>query len=176
MFEAFGVQRQLHELLWYLAEALALPSSTPLHRELTAARDRTERLTTAAPDELAGVDTAALRQEAGALLLSVSELARAGVAGRARDRRDAALVGADLRTVSLRGASLRGAYLIAADLRGADLRSADLLGADLRAADLRGADLTGALFLTRPQVAAAGGDGTTRLPVGLERPGHWGPG
>jgi pentapeptide repeat protein len=175
VFEAFGVQRQLHELLWYLAEALALPSSAPLHRELAAAWDRTERLTTAAADELAAVDTAALRHEAGALLFSVSELARAGVAGRARDRRDADLVGADLRGASLRGACLRGAYLIGADLRGADLRSADLLGADLRVADLRGADLTGALFLTRPQVAAARGDGTTRLPAGLEHPAHWSP-
>jgi hypothetical protein len=176
VFEAFGVQRQLHELLWYLTEALALPSSAPFRPELAAARDRTDRLTTAGADELAAVDTAALRQETGGLLESVSERARAGVPGRARDRRGADLVGADLRGARLCGASLRGTYLIAADLRGADLRSADVLGADLRAADLRGADLTGALFLTRPQVAAARGDGTTRLPAGLEHPAHWDPG
>ncbi|MGY1637408.1 pentapeptide repeat-containing protein [Geodermatophilus sp. SYSU D00742] len=176
VFAAFGVQRQLHELLWYLTEALALPAAAPLRRELTAARDRTERLTGAPAGELAGVDTAALRAEAGALLTSVSELARAGVRGRGgtRDRRNADLMGADLRRTALRGVSLRGAYLIGADLRGADLTAADLLGADLRAADLRGADLSGALFLTRPQVAAARGDAATRLPAGLEPPGHWG--
>ena len=44
---------------------------------------------------------------------------------------------------------------------------------DRRGADLRGADLTGALFLVQPQLTAATGDGGTRLPAGLTRPGHW---
>ncbi|SFO69988.1 Pentapeptide repeat-containing protein [Geodermatophilus dictyosporus] len=170
---AFVVQRQLHELLWYLTEALALDAAAPLRRELAAARDRTAALTAATPQELAAVDTAALRREAGALLTSVSELARSGVRPRGRDRRGADLVGADLRRARLRAAGLRGAYLIGADLRGADLYRTDLLGADLRAADLRGADLSGALFVTRPQVAAARGDAATRLPAGLEHPPHW---
>ena len=179
VFEAFGVQRLLHELLWYLAEALALPAAAPLHREVAALRERTERLTAADAEELAAVDTAVLQAEAGALLLSASELARAGIrprsGGRRRaDRRNADLVGTDLRRADLRGVSLRGAVLIGADLRGADLHLTDLLGADLRATDLRGADLSGALFLTRRQVAAAHGDAATALPAGLEHPAHWG--
>ena len=180
VFAAFGVQRLLHELLWYLAEALALPAAAPLHGELVALRARTDRLTAADAEELAAVDTAVLQAEAGALLLSASELARAGVrprsGGRRRaDRRNADLVGTDLRRADLRGVSLRGAVLIGADLRGADLHLTDLLGADLRATDLRGADLSGALFLTRRQVAAAHGDAATALPAGLEHPAHWGP-
>jgi Pentapeptide repeats (8 copies) len=173
VFAAFGVQRQLHELLWYLAEALALPAAAPLHRELRALADRTEALAAAGPGELAAVDPGRLREEAGGLLTAVSELARAGLPRRAGDRRGADLMGADLRGADLHGAGLRGAYLIGADLRGADLRRADLLGADLRAADLGGADLTGALFVTRPQLAAARGDTATVLPAGLERPAHW---
>jgi hypothetical protein len=173
VFAAFGVQRQLHELLWYLTEALALDAAAPLRRELAAVHERTARLTAAGPGELAAVDPGALRSEAGALLTSVSELARSGVRPRGRDRRGADLVRADLRRTRLRGASLRGAYLIGADLRGADLHRTDLLGADLRATDLRGADLSGALFLTRPQVAAARGDAMTALPAGLEHPPHW---
>ena len=175
VFAAFGVQRLLHELLWYLTEALALDAAAPLHRELAATRDRAERLTGAGAEELAAVDTAVLQGQAGALLLSVSELARSGVRPRGRDRRGADLVGADLRRTRLRAASLRGAQLIGADLRGADLHLTDLLGADLRAADVRGTDLSGALFLTRRQVAAARGDAATALPAGLEHPSHWGP-
>ena len=179
VFAAFGVQRLLHELLWYLAEALALPAAAPLHRELAAMRGRVERLTAADAGELAAVDAGVLQAEAGALLLSVSELARAGVRPRAggrrlADRRNADLVGADLRRADLRGVSLRGALLIGADLRGADLHRTDLLGADLRAADVRGTDLSGALFLTRRQVAGARGDAATSLPAGLEHPPHWG--
>ncbi|MGY1700396.1 pentapeptide repeat-containing protein [Geodermatophilus sp. SYSU D00766] len=166
---AFPVLRQLHELLWYLAESAALRLPAPLRTDVALLTERTERLAAGDPAELAAVDAAALRAEAGELLGRVSAAVRPG----GRDRRGADLIGADLRRADLRGSSLRGAYLIGADLRGADLTAVDLLGADLRAADLRGADLSGALFLTRPQVAAARGDGATRLPAALERPAHW---
>ncbi|MGY4928113.1 pentapeptide repeat-containing protein, partial [Streptomyces sp. 900105755] len=121
----------------------------------------------------AALDVAAHRQEVNVVLLRTSELVRAGVPGRKKDRRGADLMGARLRGADLRGASLRGAYLIAADLTGADLRDADLIGADLRDADLRDADLTGAFFLTQPQLDAARGNARTRLPASVTRPVHW---
>lgn len=99
---------------------------------------------------------------------------RAG--GPSRDRRiraGADLIGARLGGLDLAAADLRGALLVAADLRRANLTRADLLGADLRDAQLGGADLRGALFVTPPQLAAAQGDGSTRLPAGLDRPAHW---
>lgn len=173
MFDAFGVMRALHELLWYLTEAVALPAARPIRGPLRAALDRIDRLTRASADELLGADVAAHRAGVGDLLARTSELVRAEVPGRFRDRRGADLAGADLRGARLRGASLRGACLIAADLGRADLRSADLLGADLRDATLAGADLTGALFVTQPQVNAARGDHRTRLPARLDRPAHW---
>jgi Pentapeptide repeats (8 copies) len=173
MAAAFPVMRQLTELLWYLAEARTLVPTGPLRTAVDEAHARTSELTRAPAAELAALDAATHRRTVGELLGRVSDAARADVPGRARDRRGADLMGARLRGAHLRGAGLRGAYLIGADLRGADLRRADLLGADLRAADLRGADLTGSLFLTRPQLTAATGDGTTRLPTSLTRPGHW---
>ncbi|GAB2925037.1 pentapeptide repeat-containing protein [Streptomyces mayteni] len=173
MFAAFGVVRQLHELLWYLGESLARPAARKLARELRATSERVEALAGGGPSELAAVDVPALRAEVGELLGRVSESVRAGVPGRRPDRRSADLAGARLRGADLRGASLRGALLIAAELSGADLRSADLLGADLRNAELAGADLREALFLTQAQVNAARGDAATRLPEGLRRPSHW---
>lgn len=173
MFDVFGVMRQLHELLWYLTEALTLPPARRLHAELAGALDTVERLTQESPEALADLDVAAVRGEANELLLRTSELVRAHVPGRRPDHRGADLMGARLRGADLRGANLRGAYLIAADLRHADLRLADVIGADLRDADLSAADLTGCIFLTQPQVNAAKGDAATRLPPSLERPSHW---
>ncbi|WP_369135244.1 pentapeptide repeat-containing protein [Modestobacter sp. I12A-02662] len=170
---AFAVMRQLAELRWYLEEATARLPAGRLRQEVTDLATRSRALGEAGPDELTAVDAAALRGEVGALLGRVSETLRADVRGRARDRRNADLVGARLRGASLRGASLRGAYLMGADLRDADLRQADLLGTDLRGADLRGADLDGALFLTQPQLEAARGDAATRLPDWLRRPARW---
>ncbi|MBO0803013.1 MAG: pentapeptide repeat-containing protein [Nocardiopsaceae bacterium] len=173
MFEVFPVMRGLHELLWYLAEALTLRSARTLHTELRRAAGETERLSRQGPGALMKLDLSAHRRYVSDLLLSASELARAGAGRRRVDRRGADLIGADLRGADLRGASLRGTYLIGADLRGADLTGADLIGADLRNADLGGADLTGSIFLVQSQLDAAKGDVTTKLPPSLTRPSHW---
>jgi uncharacterized protein YjbI with pentapeptide repeats len=170
MFAAFTTMRQLHELLWYLNEALALPAARPLHAALGLALEETRRLTDGGPEALAALDTAAHRREVNALLLRASELARGR---RGVDRSGADLAGRRLAGADLRGANLRGACLVGADLRGADLRGADLTGADCRGADLRGADLTGSIFLTQSQLDAAKGDRATRLPASRSRPAHW---
>ncbi|WP_447036788.1 pentapeptide repeat-containing protein [Streptomyces sp. DSM 118878] len=175
MFEVFPVVRQLHELLWYLTDALSRPRTAPITAELKKALAETERLAAGAPQAVADVDVAAHRQDVNALLLRTSELVRKGTTGKKKQRRGADLIGARLKAADLKGADLRGAYLIGADLRDADLREADLIGVDFRDADLRGADLTGALFLTQSQVNAAKGDAGTKLPSTLHRPGHWTP-
>jgi uncharacterized protein YjbI with pentapeptide repeats len=173
MFAAFWVVRRLHELLSYLAEALGLPATRPLHPELRATRDETDSLARGGAEALGALDVAAHRERVNALLRSASALARASSTGPALDRRGADLIGADLRAVDLRGSDLRGAHLIGADLRGADLALADLTGADLRGADLAGADLGEALFVVESQLASARGDRWTELPPGLGRPAHW---
>jgi uncharacterized protein YjbI with pentapeptide repeats len=175
MFEVFPIMRQLHELLWYLTEALTLQPARPLHGELSVALDETERLTHYGPDAVMELDVAAHRRDVNVLLLRASELVRGAVRRRKIDRSGADLIGADFRGADLRGANLRGAYLIGADLRGADLRVADVIGADFRAAALSGADLRDSIFLTQAQLDAAKGDADTKLPSSLTRPTHWSP-
>jgi len=172
MFEVFPIMRDLHELLWYLTEALTLQPAHSLYADLRLALSETERLTYMSPEALRELDIAAHRRGVNALLQRTSELVRAEV-GHKKDFRGADLIGANLKGANLRGANLRGAYLIGADLRGADLRLADLIGADFRDADLRGADLTESLFLIQSQLDASKGDTETKLPPSLTRPTHW---
>ncbi|WP_079911804.1 pentapeptide repeat-containing protein [Paenibacillus sp. 32352] len=181
MFEVFPVMRQLHELLWYLNEALTLQAAQPIHDAIRTAIDETERLTCLQADQLAGLDITTHRAEVNGLLLQTSELVREELrrkhqwpaVSKKKQGRGIDLIGAKLKGADLRCANLRGAYLIAADLREADLRAADLIGADLRDTDLRGADLTGSLFLTQAQLNSAIGDSRTKLPSTVERPAHW---
>ncbi|MDQ2714296.1 MAG: pentapeptide repeat-containing protein [Chloroflexota bacterium] len=172
MFGVFSIMRDLHELLWYLTEALKLQAARSLHGEINLALKETERLTYNDPAALMELDVAAHQRNINALLLRASELARAEVRHK-RDYRGADLIGANLIGANLIGANLRGAYLIGADLRDADLRMADLTGADLRGADLKGADLTGSIFLSQSQLDAAQGDTETKVPSQLTRPTHW---
>jgi uncharacterized protein YjbI with pentapeptide repeats len=173
VFTVFTIMRQLHELLWYLTEALGLEAASSLNADLRLALDATERLTRMDADALARLDVAAHRRDVNVVLLRTSELARAGVRHRARDYRGADLTGKSLRGADLRAANLRGAFLIGADLGGADLRLADVTGADFRGADFSGADLAGSLFLTQSQLDSAMGDRATKLSPRLIRPTHW---
>ena len=103
--------RQLHELLWYLTEALTLQPSGPLQDELRSASDETERLTRRGPDALAELDVKAHRREVGALLLRTSELVRADLRRPSKDLSGADLIGSKLSGADLSGADLRGARL-----------------------------------------------------------------
>ncbi|WP_431884331.1 pentapeptide repeat-containing protein [Micromonospora gifhornensis] len=173
VFDVFAVMRSLHELLWYLTEALRLRPPADLAAQLSAALAETDAVAAGSPQDLLALDVDGHRAKLNLLLSRTAELARTRGGAAGADHRGAVLVGRDLRRVDLRQANLRGATLIGADLRGADLTRADLTGADLRGADLRGADLSDALFLHQAQVDAARGDRQTRLPVRLGRPAHW---
>jgi pentapeptide repeat protein len=169
MLSAYETVRQLHELLWYVADALSRPAAEPIRGALAGARSAIEAAIAGGPSSIEATDPAAHRTTVAPLLRRASTLTRT----HGPEHRGADFTGRDLAGRDLRGADLSTAVLIGTDLRGADLRSADLLAADLRGADLSGADLTGALYLTRTQVGSARGSTTTRLPDHLPRPAHW---
>lgn len=181
MFEVFPIMRQIHELLWYLSEALTLEAAHSIHDKLRISLEKTDAFTRLSPESILELNAAAHRAEVNVLLLETSELVRSEALRKQKDNRrrkktygrGADLIGAKLNGADLRGANLRGAYLIAADLRNADLRVADLIGADLRDADLRGANLTESIFLTQSQLNAAKGNASTKLPPSLSHPTHW---
>jgi len=180
MFTVFQVMRQLHELLWYLHEAIAMPQTRPIRGELDRVFAETERLTGEQAAAIIAIDIGSHRDRVNAVLSRASEFARADTRGAPNVskgsraiRPGADLIGAKLAGHDLRGANLRGSYLIAADLRRTDLRGADLIGADLRDADLSAADVSESLFLTQSQLNAAKGDAETKIPTSLTRPTHW---
>ncbi|MCM3726439.1 pentapeptide repeat-containing protein [Neobacillus cucumis] len=149
MFNVFPIMQQLHEMLWYLTEALSLKATASIHTVLRQAIDQTEKLTLLSPGELTQLDVPAHRAEVNTLLLKTSELVRANSRPKHKTTRGT-------------------------DLIGAKLRKADFIGADLRDANLSGADLTGSIFLTQAQINAAKGDTETKLPPSLTYPIHWG--
>nr|WP_296778650.1 pentapeptide repeat-containing protein [Rhodococcus sp. (in: high G+C Gram-positive bacteria)] len=179
MFGAFPVVRRLHELLWYLDEAITLVEPSRDASTWSAAFERVRRLSDASAAELVDLDVDAeydavrdLLVEASAIARAVTQPSRTGKRGR-RPAPGSNLMGASLAGADLRGLTIRGSIAIAADLSGAQFRACDVLGVDMRDADLRGADLDGAIYLTQMQVNSARGDSRTVLPDGFERPSHW---
>lgn len=181
MFDVFLVMRQLHQLLWYLTEALMLEEASSIHGEISSMLYKIEGLTYLSPNSLMELDVEKHHSNVDNLLSKTSQLVRVRTCKaennisvhkkRLGGRLD--FIGADLRKGNLKGQNFRGAYLIASNLRGADLSGADFLGADLRDADLRGANLSKSIFLTQAQINATMGDHSTKLPLSLIRPIHW---
>ena len=106
MFAAFAVLRPLHELLWYLTEALALRPPADLRAELDAPGAETLTLTEGTPRNCAR--STSPTTGAGSTRCCPRPARRPAPPGGV-DRRGAHLLGADLRRVDLRGANLRGA-------------------------------------------------------------------
>lgn len=180
MFDAFLRVCRLHEQLWHLNLALTYPDAVSVFSAVEMKLAETERLSFLPPDDAAAPDLQAYESETYKLLFEVSELVRTAVRKRrntasVKKKRDpkADLFAADLRKTDLTGADLRGACLIAADLRENVLDGTDLTGADLRDADIRNADLSGSLFVTQNRINAAKGNGKTKLPAFIIRPGYW---
>jgi uncharacterized protein YjbI with pentapeptide repeats len=181
MFDVFLVMRQLHEMLWYLVEALRIQYDSIIQEEISQMISETVRLTDLDTDSLIKLDLVAHRNNVNDLLSKTSEFvrtkARRGKKTTLKRKKTIAgrlnFIGSDLRKINLTGEDLRGSFLIAADLRGVDLSGADLIGADLRDADIRGANLTNSIFITQAQINVAKGDSNTRLPMSIVRPAYW---
>lgn len=79
MFDVFAVMRDLHELLWYLTNAMQLKPARSLRGELEDAALKVDELTYLSPAALATLDVAAQRRTIGAVLLRVGALVQGEV-------------------------------------------------------------------------------------------------
>ncbi|WP_175987307.1 pentapeptide repeat-containing protein [Bacillus sp. Marseille-Q1617] len=176
MLAVYPIVQQLHEMLWYLQQALNLKETQSIQSSLQISYEETMELTIKNPKEMIEIDVPAHRSKVNALLIETSKLYRSDLnhkVKRIRIKKDRDLLGANLKGLNLQGEDFRGKLMIGANLRNSDVKKADFIGADLRDADLRGADLTDTLFLTQSQVNSAIGDIHTKLPDYLDKPRHW---
>ncbi|MBA9084951.1 hypothetical protein FHR92_001413 [Fontibacillus solani] len=174
MFSVFPIVQQLHEMLYYLDQALELDETAAIRKQLQTVFDDIAALTKLELKDILNLNVPVHRERVNMLLIEASERFRQDDVQRNKNmmmRKD--LLGANLKGADLRGMNLRGALLIAANLRGADLRRADFIGADFRNADVSGADLRECIFLTQAQVNSAKGNRDTKLPRYLKVPDHW---
>ncbi len=181
MFDVFLVIRQLHEMKWYLTDALTFLQSSTTRDELNLMIKETEELTNLDAKSIIGIDIEIHRIKVNSILRQVNEFVKMRLSSdqktNLKNKKSLMsgydLIGANLTKTNLIGENLAGALLIAANLRNTNLAGANLIGADLRDADIRGANLTDCIFLTQSQVNAAKGDSNTKLPRALVRPSYW---
>lgn len=181
MFDAFVKMMQLHEMLWYLAEAYRIERKDKEREAIKKIIDETINISNLAGDKLIKYDIVAHRFKVNKLLLKTSESVRKYYKGKYKGNFKCKkfmagrpnLINADLRRNELRGENLSSALLIAANLSKMNLSGIDFLGADLIDTDITGSNLRNAVYLTQFQINSAKGDGKTVLPPTLQRPFNW---
>ena len=177
MYEVFVIVRQLHEMLWYLTEAISLQSDLEIKKNVQSLIQKTEEFTKSNSQAILKIDLISHRFEVNKFLLETKKSIRNKVkkknSNHLKAKNKFSLMGKDLRKTELIGEDLSGSFLIAANLSGVDLSFTDLIGADLRDTNIRGADLSNSIYLTQAQINSAKGDYNTRLPKSLIRPSHW---
>ena len=181
MFDTFLVMVQVHEMLWYLAEALRMKPGKELEEKIIEMINKTEEIADLEAQSLIKNDLLPHKKKVNELLAKTSKIIRSrfnksGKSSLKNKKRIGGrlnFMGQDLIKLNLKGEDLNGAFLIAANMKCCDLSGTDFLGADLRDTDLCGADLSKSLYLTQMQLNSAKGDSSTKIPESLIRSHQW---
>ena len=173
VFEVFSVVRQLHQILWYLAEASTLLPAQQLWAETDGWIGQVKKQLQRPPAELRFLRVEKIRGPVNHLLKQVIELVSTACKQQSLRTKPLDLAGKNKKGSRFDGQDLSMSLLLAANLSECSFTGTSLLGADLRDADLKNADLRGSIFLTQMQINSAKGNQGTKLPPALTRPQGW---
>lgn len=169
IFEVFLIIFQMHQLLWYLIEALSVVDNENLIGEIGSLILENERMTRGNASDILRLDVTSYRMKVNDVLKRVTR----NLSGNSSKGTRKDYIGSTFKGENLDGRDLSMSLLIAANLEGCSLKGVNFLGADMRDANIKNADLSESVFLTQMQVNSARGNSNTRLPAKLHIPDSW---
>lgn len=155
MFRTFHIIFQLHQMRWFLLEALALTETKETKNEIRKLILENKSMADLSPEKIRRLDLDTYRCRVNPILKDVI-----------RRKAERFSKGSDSRDFTM-------AILIGTNFSGRTLGESLFLGSDLRDANLAGTDLSECHFLTQMQINSAKGDSYTKLPKGIKMPEHW---
>lgn len=170
IFDVFFLVFQLHQMLWYLVEAVSLSSDEQLKSKIDALILENQQMTNQSPDEILQLDIEKYRLQVNETLQQVSGM----IAIESSDGRQSDdFIGIEFKKENLDGRDFSMSLMIAANLEGCSLQGTNFLGADMRDTNIKNTDLSGGAFLTQMQINSAKGNAKTKIPPNLSRPNAW---
>ncbi|MDD2971286.1 MAG: pentapeptide repeat-containing protein [Lachnospiraceae bacterium] len=170
IFQVFLIVFQLHQMAWYLIEALSLTFDEYLKSDIRELIFQNEQMTAQRPQEILCLDVEKYRQKVNQTLKEVSENITDSPSGYVKVKD---FFGKDFKRANLEGKDFSMSLMIAANLEGCNLCHANFLGADMRDANIKNTDLSQSVFLTQMQINSAKGNINTKLPKNLSHPISW---
>jgi hypothetical protein len=170
IFRVFMKVFQLHQIAWYLLEALSFVKEEGLKADIDALIAENIQMTAGAAAEILAIDIAYYKVRVDQILKKVSDQVAADSSDGTAHKD---YFGKNFKGANLDGRDFSMALMIAANLKGCSLKKTNFLGADMRDANIKDTDLSGCVFLTQMQINGAQGNAKTRLPANLRRPASW---
>lgn len=168
IYEVFLIVHQLHQMLWYLAQALGVTTDDKLANEIGLLIQENEQITSQGPGILQSYDLEGYRTKVNKILRTLTEKQAKG-----SNEQNKNYFGKNLKGKNLEGKDFSRALMIASNLEHCNLRGANFLGADMRDMNLKNANLSESLFLTQMQINSAKGNKMTNIPSYLVHPSTW---
>lgn len=169
IFQVFQIVFQLHQMEWYLLEALSLTDDEHLKSDIKSFISENERLTSLSLDEILNLNIESYRLDVNKILKQLSSMIT--VSSNEKNGKD--YLGQNFKYANLNYKDFSMALLIAADFEGCSLLGTNFLGADMRDANIKNTDLSSSVFLTQMQINSAKGNANTKLPYRISRPISW---
>ena len=169
IFQVFQIVFQLHQMEWYLLEALSLTPDEHLKTDIESLISENERMTSLPPDEILHLNIEDYRSDVNRILKQLSGMIT--VSSDKKNRKD--YFGHNFKHADLDRKDFSMALLIAANFEGCSLHGANFLGADMRDANIKNTDLSSSVFLTQMQINSAKGNANTKLPYRISQPISW---
>jgi len=171
LFKIFISVYQLHQMLWYLAEAFTLTSDELLIPTIELLISENEQMVQQSMDHIAMPDLSEYRLKVNKVLKQISTEISANASS--NQIHGINYLGKNFKKANLDRKNFSMSLMIAADFSGCSLRKTNFLGADLRDANIKNTDLSKSIFLTQMQLNSAIGNSNTKIPINLSRPATW---
>lgn len=168
MFAVYRKLFSLHQMLWYLGEALLQKETASFHGELQMLIQTLDTVRRQPWKTVLTADIDSLHEQTNRLLKKTMQQKQLRHPSPHKHP-----MGKRFTNKRLRSTDFSMKSLLAADLSGCDLQSSCFLGSDMRDCRIAGSDLRNCFFLTQMQLNTAIGDSLTRLPNHLHIPAHW---
>lgn len=165
IFDVFIKVLQLHQVLWYLIQAASISEDKNNIDTLDKYIIENNDITSLPYKDILSFDLEEYRSRANKAIKKSFKF------NLDQDKKD--YIGKDFKRRNLEGRDFSMAFLIGANLEGCSLNGASFLGTDMRDLVVRNTDLSNSYFLNQMQINSVIGNGNTKIPLYLKRPGHW---
>jgi len=172
IFDVFLVVFQVHQILYFLAEAKTMIPARELWNNVNALIKKGRDICNASPQEILAFDIDEYKKQVNECLRKVSSLISLKD-NHNKEEHKMNFVGKKFKEKNFDGMDFTMTLLIATNFEGCSFNGANFLGADTRDTNFNSADLSDAVFLTQGQINSAKGNLVTKLPSHLSSPITW---